>query len=102
MRDGSGSRPGKKELVPADSGRQVQPGSPAMKAGLAVGDEIVEIDGQPASVSTSDHAKMLLFGKIGEKRALVYRRGSVEQSATLTLAARTQADKNDEASADTK
>jgi S1-C subfamily serine protease len=80
----------------------VQAGSPAMKVGLAVGDEIVEVDGQPASVSTSEHAKMLLFGKIGEKRAIVYRRGSVEQAATLTLAARTQADKDEEANADGK
>jgi predicted metalloprotease with PDZ domain len=78
----------------------VQAGSPAMKAGLAVGDEIVEIDGQPVSVSVSEHAKMLLFGKVGEKRLLVYRRGTVEQSATLTLAAKTQADKEEEASAE--
>ena len=80
----------------------VQAGSPAMKAGLAVGDEIVEIDGEPAKVSASDHAKMLLFGKIGEKRTITYHHGSVEKTATLTLAAKTQADKDEAAGTDGK
>jgi S1-C subfamily serine protease len=80
----------------------VQPGTPAAKAGLTQGDEIVEIDGGPPTVSAGANAKMLLFGRIGDKRSIVYRRGTAEQTAVLTLVPRTQEDKDEEAAADPK
>lgn len=60
--------------------------SPAAKAGLKVGDEIVAVEGAPLAVSPSANARMLLFGKAGQVHQVVVRRGGKEQAVTLTLA----------------
>ncbi len=60
--------------------------SPAAKAGLRVGDEIVLLDGKPLTGSAGANAKMLLFGKIGQMHRLMVRHGSEEKPVALTLA----------------
>ena len=60
--------------------------SPAAKAGLKVGDEIVALDGKPLTGSAGVNAKMLLFGKVGQVHRVVVRHGSEEKPVSLTLA----------------
>jgi S1-C subfamily serine protease len=60
--------------------------SPAAKAGLKPGDEVVELNGKPLTGSAGDNAKMLLFGKIGQTHLVVFRHEKEEKKVTLTLA----------------
>jgi putative serine protease PepD len=64
----------------------IDPGGPAAAAGLAVGDVITSINGQPA-VSTDQLAELTLTKSPGDKVQLGYTRGGVSRTATLTLAA---------------
>jgi putative serine protease PepD len=64
----------------------VDSGGPAAAAGLAVGDVITSVNGQPA-VSTDQLAELTLTKNPGDKVQLGYTRGGVSRTATLTLAA---------------
>jgi len=59
-------------------------GSPAAAAGLAPGDEILSIDGEPASGMTLDALRALLKRE-GETRRLEVRRGAVRLTVDLHL-----------------
>ena len=63
----------------------VDPSGPAAKAGLAVGDVITSINGQPA-VSTDQLAELTLTKNPGDKIKLGYTRTGASHTATLTLA----------------
>lgn len=64
----------------------VATGSPAAKAGLVVGDVILDIDGQPAVTDRlSDARELLRTRPAGSRLALVYRRAGIEKTTTLTL-----------------
>jgi putative serine protease PepD len=63
----------------------IDPGGPSAAAGLAVGDVITEINGQPA-VSTDQLVELTLSQKPGDKVMLGYsRNGAATRSATVTL-----------------
>jgi len=62
----------------------IDPGGPAAAAGLAVGDVITSVDGQPA-VSTDQLAILTLTKRPGDKVQLGYTRGGASHTATLTL-----------------
>jgi putative serine protease PepD len=64
----------------------VQPGGPAARAGVAVGDLIVEIDGDPA-VSAEQLVLMSLRHRPGATVTLTVRTGSEERKVDLTLGA---------------
>jgi hypothetical protein len=69
----------------------VLPGTPADKAGLRVGDVVIEADGRPIG-SQIDFA-VVLFGKNpGETVSLRYRRGNEERTATVTVGAQPSLD----------
>ena len=62
----------------------VVPGSPATDAGLAVGDTLVSIDGQPTTaVAVRDLRKR--FRRDGERIVLTVRRGGKTRTVTLVL-----------------
>lgn len=63
----------------------IDPGGPAAAAGLAVGDVITSVNGQPA-VSTDQLAKLTLTQHPGDKVKLGYTRGNASRTTTLTLA----------------
>jgi putative serine protease PepD len=64
----------------------VDASGPAARAGLARGDVITKIDGQPA-VSTDQLAELALRKNPGDKIEIAYaRQGTAPRSATLTLA----------------
>jgi putative serine protease PepD len=63
----------------------VDAAGPAAKAGLAVGDVITSINGQPA-VSTDQLAELTLTKNPGDKIELGYTRNGASRTATLTLA----------------
>ena len=62
----------------------VVPGSPAARAGIQPGDELVSIDGTPAAKLDVVGASRLLEGPPGSKTALVLRRSGKEKSYPLT------------------
>jgi putative serine protease PepD len=64
----------------------VQPGGPAAQAGLATGDLIVEIDGEPA-VSTEQLVLVSLRHRAGDTVTLTYRRQGQQHTADVTLGA---------------
>lgn len=64
----------------------VQPGSPADKAGLMIGDEIVAVDGKSVIGYTTQEAAMLLRGEVGTEVAVTFLRDGVEQTVTLKRA----------------
>lgn len=65
----------------------VHPGSPADKLGLAAGDRILEIRGQPCARMLSNvDAQLLLGGAAGERIELVLERGSGPEHVELELA----------------
>ncbi|WP_051551577.1 S1C family serine protease [Nocardioides sp. URHA0020] len=64
----------------------VVPGGPAAGAGLAVGDLITEIDGDPAQ-HTEQLVLVSLRGEVGDTVAITYLRAGDRRSTELTLAA---------------
>jgi len=66
----------------------VDAGSPAFKAGIQPGDEIVAIEGQPLSASKGEAAGEMLFGKIGDPFKVTVQRGQSASTIELTLAAK--------------
>ena len=66
-------------------------GSPAEKAGLRDGDEIVQVDGVRAS-SPSDVTQAVGGRSVGDTIVVVVRRGGQTHSISVTLAARPSAD----------
>ncbi len=63
----------------------VEPGSAAAKADVRPGDEIIEVEGKPLTASLGDHARELLFGKIGDQLHVTVRRGQTDKAVVLTL-----------------
>ena len=63
----------------------IDPGGPAAAAGLAVGDVITSVNGQPA-VSTEQLVELTLTKSPGDKVELAYTRAGASRTATLTLA----------------
>jgi C-terminal processing protease CtpA/Prc len=66
----------------------VDPGSPASKAGVQPGDEIVVIEGQPLTASKGEAATEMLFGKVGDQIKITVRRGQNVSTIELALAAK--------------
>jgi putative serine protease PepD len=63
----------------------IDPSGPAAAAGLAVGDLITSVNGQPA-VSTGQLVELTLRKNPGDKVPIGYSRGGASRTATLTLA----------------
>jgi len=61
----------------------VQPGSPADKAGLKVGDRIVKIDDVPMNTAM-DVTKNIKLRYVGETLTIIFQRDGAEQSVSLT------------------
>lgn len=61
----------------------VEAGSPAAKAGLTAGDEILRIDGQ--AVTTAEQLRALTSAKAGQTVELVYARDGQRQTADVEL-----------------
>jgi S1-C subfamily serine protease/dienelactone hydrolase len=76
-------KPGDKYSLPAEVGAS-QPGSPAYKAGVKVGDTIVEIDGQKI-VRQAQLMHALGARYAGDKVALVLKRSDAQVNATVEL-----------------
>jgi len=66
----------------------VDPGSPAAKAGVEPGDEIVAIEGKPLTASKGEAANEMLFGKIGDQLKIAVHRGQSVSTIELVLAAK--------------
>jgi putative serine protease PepD len=64
----------------------IDPNGPAASAGLAVGDVITSINGQPA-VSTDQLVELTLTKRPGDKVPVDFTRGGASHTVTLTLAA---------------
>jgi S1-C subfamily serine protease len=67
---------------------KVDAGSPAAKAGVQPGDEIVAIEGQPLTGSKGEAATEMLFGKIGDQLKITVQRGQATSTIDLVLAAK--------------
>jgi C-terminal processing protease CtpA/Prc len=67
---------------------KVDAGSPAAKAGIQPGDEIVAIEGQPLTGSKGEAANEMLFGKIGDQLKVSVQRGQANLTIDLVLAAK--------------
>jgi carboxyl-terminal processing protease len=63
----------------------VLPGTPAERAGIRVGDQLLEIDGKDAKGWTDDFAVKALRGAIGTPIRLKVRRVGVDQPMSFTL-----------------
>jgi len=63
----------------------VLPGTPAERAGIRVGDQLLEIDGKDARGWTDDFAVKLLRGPVGTPIRLKVRRVGVDQPMNFTL-----------------
>ena len=66
----------------------VDPGSPAAKAGVQPGDEIVAVAGQPLTASRGETANELLFGKTGDSLKVTVQRGQQDPTIELVLASK--------------
>jgi S1-C subfamily serine protease len=66
----------------------VAPGSPASKAGVQPGDQIVAVEGQPLTASVGEAAKEMLFGKTGDQLKVTIQRGQANSTISLVLAAK--------------
>jgi S1-C subfamily serine protease len=66
----------------------VTPGSPASKAGVQPGDQIVAVEGQPLTASKGEAATEMFFGKIGDQFKVTVRRGPANSTVSLVLAAK--------------
>lgn len=69
---------------------KVDANSPAAKAGIQPGDEIVAIEGQPLTASKGEAANEMLFGKIGDQLKVSVRRGQANSTIELALAAKSK------------
>jgi C-terminal processing protease CtpA/Prc len=58
--------------------------SPASNAGIAIGDNLISVNGQPVSVA--GEAVRALFGKANTQVSVVIRRGTAERTIALTRA----------------
>jgi len=67
---------------------KVDADSPAAKAGIQPGDEIVAIEGKPLTASKGEAATEMLFGKIGDRFEVTIHRGQTETKIELALAAK--------------
>jgi C-terminal processing protease CtpA/Prc len=65
----------------------VDAGSPAEKAGLKAGDEIVTVNGKPLTPDLAETANEHLFGKAGEQRKITVHNAAGDKTVVLTLAA---------------
>jgi S1-C subfamily serine protease len=65
----------------------VDANSPAAKAGLQKGDEIVTVNGKPLSPDLGETANEHLFGKAGEQRKVTVHNAAGDKTVVLTLAA---------------
>lgn len=63
----------------------VDAGSAAAKAGLAVGDTVTQVDGKPLTGSVGSLAKERLFGRAGDARMLVVERGGAQVTEKVVL-----------------
>jgi len=64
---------------------RVDPRSPALAAGIQVGDIIYKVNGE--AVNTAEDAQRSIFGAgVGDKVTLQYERGGKPSSTTLVLA----------------
>ena len=63
----------------------VLPGTPAERAGIRVGDQLLEIDGRDARGWTDDFAVKVLRGPVGTPIRLRVRRVGVDQPLTFTI-----------------
>ena len=66
----------------------VQPGSPAAKANVQPGDEIVAVEGKPLVGSAGEAATRRLFGKVAEQLPITVYRGDGNKTLVVTLAAK--------------
>jgi S1-C subfamily serine protease len=66
----------------------VDPASPAAKAGVQPGDEIVAVGGQPLTASMGEAATELLFGKTGDRLNVTVQRGKSDPTIELVLASK--------------
>ena len=66
----------------------VDPNSPAAKADIRTGDEIVAVEGQPLTASVGDAATERLFGKPGDQLHITVHSGQTDKTIALTLAAK--------------
>jgi C-terminal processing protease CtpA/Prc len=66
----------------------VESGSPASKAGVQSGDEIVAVEGQPLTASIGENANEMIFGKIGDSFKITIQRGQNVSTIDLALAAK--------------
>jgi S1-C subfamily serine protease len=66
----------------------VAAGSPAAKAGVQPGDEIVAIEGQPLTASRGESANEMLFGKVGDSFKITLQRGQNVSTIDLALVAK--------------
>jgi regulator of sigma E protease len=64
--------------------KQVTPDGPAARAGLAAGDLVTEIDGQP--VHDSRELKALISARPGQSVSMRYSRGGIEHSTEVQVA----------------
>jgi S1-C subfamily serine protease len=62
----------------------VDAASPALRAGLAVGDEIVAMDGKPIR-SRLDWIRSMAKAEVGDRLAITFRHGTVQQEAVMRL-----------------
>ena len=63
---------------------QVEPGSPALEAGILPEDVIVEVEGQPLSVLGLDKAKQMIRGEEGTQVSVKILRGEEEKVFVIT------------------
>jgi S1-C subfamily serine protease len=64
----------------------VDAGSPADKAGLKPGDEIITVNGKPLTPNLGETANEHLFGKAGEQRKITVHDGAGDKTVILALA----------------
>jgi len=65
---------------------KVDPDSPASKAGVQPGDQIVAVNGQSLVASKGETATELLFGKTGDRIKVTVQRGQDDPTVELVLA----------------
>lgn len=64
--------------------KDVTPGSPAVEAGLRIGDIVIAIDGKPVKTdSLSNFRRMLKLAPVGQPLTIAYRRANATGSAIL-------------------
>ncbi len=66
----------------------IAPNSPAAAANLQPGDQVLSVDNQPPTTSTSVNANILLFGRVGDKRTVLVKQGDTQKTVDLTLVAK--------------